>query len=317
MTRNRALAAGVKATITFAAFYLLARNLEWASVWERVSTLRLPLLVAAVGASLAQIPLVGVRWGAILDCMLGGRGKAPGQGRLQRIVFSAQFVGQVLPFLAGDGLRMLMLREAGVAPAVAVKSTMLDRGFALVALLLVALPGLVFSPILLRTGALRATLLAVTAVGLCAAAAAIVFAPRIARLLGQRGLLGEAGRLLLDMRAIVSTRPYAIRVIGICVLVHAVSVLVFVLLARGMDLPLAWLDAAAIVPALLLATALPVSFAGWGVREVVAASLLGGAHLETEGAVGLSVAFGLAGLLASLPGAALILTLLLASRRRS
>ena len=192
---NGTLVFALKVAITLAAFFLLARTLNWANVWSRVSATSWPSLCAAVGVSLIQIPLIGVRWGTIVARMLEGVGQAPRQRNLQRIVFSAQFVGQVLPVVAGDGLRMLMLREAGVPTAVAVKSTVLDRGFALAALFLVAVPGLAFSPLLMHTGALRATLLIVTVSSLCAGAVMLVLSRQIARALGSQPFLAEASKL--------------------------------------------------------------------------------------------------------------------------
>jgi uncharacterized protein (TIRG00374 family) len=57
-----------------------------------------------------------------------------------------------------------------------------------------------------------------------------------------------------------------------------------------------------IMPTVFVATCLPISFAGWGVREVAFISLFKLFGLSSEQALALSVAYGLAGLFSVLPG---------------
>jgi hypothetical protein len=59
----------------------------------------------------------------------------------------------------------------------------------------------------------------------------------------------------------------------------------------------------ALVPVVLLLSTLPISVAGWGVRETVMVSALGFAGAESSEAFALSILFGLALLALSLVGA--------------
>lgn len=68
-----------------------------------------------------------------------------------------------------------------------------------------------------------------------------------------------------------------------------------------------WLPLLPLCAALLLAMALPVTIAGWGVREGVAALLWPLAGLPAEQGVALGVAYGLLVLVSSLPGALMLL----------
>jgi hypothetical protein len=56
------------------------------------------------------------------------------------------------------------------------------------------------------------------------------------------------------------------------------------------------------VPAIVLITFFPLSFAGWGVREGAAVVLLGFAGLAADEALAVSVLLGLGSLAAGLPG---------------
>jgi hypothetical protein len=74
-------------------------------------------------------------------------------------------------------------------------------------------------------------------------------------------------------------------------------------LARGSGIEVALVDCVLIMPPVMLVSALPISVAGWGVREgamVIAFGLLGVPH---ESALILSVQFAVIGYLAASPGA--------------
>ncbi|UCC26629.1 MAG: flippase-like domain-containing protein [Gemmatimonadales bacterium] len=82
--------------------------------------------------------------------------------------------------------------------------------------------------------------------------------------------------------------------------------------AIGVDTP--WHVLAPLVAPVLLTMLLPVSVAGWGVREAAAALLWGAVGLAPAEGVAISVAYGVLVLLASLPGGA-VLALTLRTRR--
>ncbi|HRM70851.1 MAG TPA: lysylphosphatidylglycerol synthase domain-containing protein, partial [Thauera phenylacetica] len=62
-------------------------------------------------------------------------------------------------------------------------------------------------------------------------------------------------------------------------------------------------QAAPLVPWVLLAMAIPLSVAGWGVREAAAALVWQAAGLEAAEGVAASVSYGVVVLLSTLPGA--------------
>jgi uncharacterized membrane protein YbhN (UPF0104 family) len=80
--------------------------------------------------------------------------------------------------------------------------------------------------------------------------------------------------------------------------------LVFIVLAHGMHLPASPLHIFLFMPLIFFVSSLPVFYLGWGGREAVVIATLGtlGNMTKVE-AVALSVAFGVAVFLASLPGA--------------
>ena len=303
----------IKVAITLAAFFLLARRLDLETLWARLTAISAPMFAAALATGVVQISLVGLRWASIVRAMSRDQQRPPLRV-FQQIIFGAQFVGQVMPSLAGDGLRMLMLRETGVSLGVAIKSTVLDRGFALIALFAIAVPGLLFSSIARHHGALRQPLLYVAIAALLAFLAALALARPIARALSAHPLLEKASTLLLDMRAVATAGRSFFSILALCLVIHGLSVLMFMLLARGQGLYFAWLDGVVVVAVMLIVTAIPVSFAGWGVREVAVVTLLRTLGVQPESAVALSISFGIVLLLASLPGSVVLLGSLISTR---
>lgn len=106
----------------------------------------------------------------------------------------------------------------------------------------------------------------------------------------------------VDLRDVVAARAVLPRVVLASALAAAGHVVVFVVAARsvGVTAPLPELAALALV--VLVASALPLSVAGWGPREGAAAWLFGAAGLGTETGLSVAVAFGVVSLVATLPG---------------
>jgi len=73
-------------------------------------------------------------------------------------------------------------------------------------------------------------------------------------------------------------------------------------LAISLGISLSAVDAIALVPVALFATLLPISVAGWGVRESVLVFLLGFVAVPPDQALVLSLCFGAAMTLSALPG---------------
>lgn len=93
-------------------------------------------------------------------------------------------------------------------------------------------------------------------------------------------------------------------------LIVASYLAVFLLLAEGMDVfeGVGWSRLLPLCAGLLLAMALPLSVAGWGLREGAAALLWPLAGLPAEQGVVLSVAYGLLVLVSSLPGVVVLVS---------
>ena len=113
---------------------------------------------------------------------------------------------------------------------------------------------------------------------------------------------GEGGFGTALRRAVLARKVWPRQVVlGLAIVASNLATFAFAARATGTILPVSALLTS--VPLILTAMLVPISIAGWGFREGAAAALLPLAGATPEAAVAASVTFGLIILVASLPGA--------------
>ena len=137
--------------------------------------------------------------------------------------------------------------------------------------------------------------------GLCGVALLTAF-DRLPAAFHRWRLLASLARLGGDARKLFFTPALASQVFALSVIGHTLSALVVYALATGLQLDLTLWVCLAIVPTVLLATLIPLSFAGWGLREGVMIVMLGYLGTGADAALALSLIFGVTLIIAALPG---------------
>jgi glycosyltransferase involved in cell wall biosynthesis/uncharacterized membrane protein YbhN (UPF0104 family) len=277
----------------------VVRSIDLAPIEESLGAIRWEWVGLAVLTLVFQFPVACLRWALILR-PAGYR--VPVQS-LQRYVWIGQLVNQVLPtFIGGDAVRAWYVIGHGVPAGSSIGSVVWDRIFGAVG---VALMFVLLAPALTSGPDWSASLtsLFVIAGFLPVGAFVLLFAHR----LPLERIVPHAPHALVALARVgqgLLHRPRAVPgIIVLAVCGNLLAVLAFYLLAQAFSIPLDALTALLVVPPVLLATMLPISIAGWGVREGVLLALLSGAGLTTAQVFALSVAFGLAFVVAAIPGA--------------
>lgn len=201
-------------------------------------------------------------------------------------------------------------RDAGASAFLpdgrAVRAVLLERASGQAVMLVLAAVSVAWLPLPGAVGRRLALAAGVLACGAVAAVAAwLRWRPRADSL---------AGRLWNDTRAALLSRRAAPPQLVSSSLVVATYVTVYVLAARavGVDVPLATL--LPLVAPVLVSMLVPVTIAGWGIREGSAALVWSAVLLPAADGVAVSMAYGLLVLLSSLPGAVILLTAQSSSR---
>lgn len=300
----------LKLAFTAFAVWFVATRVDLAGAMTALSTIDPLFVSAAVICALAQIWLASARF-VVVAGMVGSRLR---QGEAMRITFLGAFFGQAFAtFVSGDLMRVWLLARHGPGYRAAAAAVLIDRVFgiaALVALILIGFPAL-FD--LLPSFEMRASAAAVTAgfVGLIGGFIALGWSLEPAR---RRWPLLSSPRFawLADFagaaRYILAAPAKAAGALSFGLAVQLLSVASIYLLFRGLDTAVSATSCFLFIPFVMLLTMLPVSFAGWGLREGAMVAAFGMAGVASETTLAVSIAFGLIILFVSLPGLALWLT---------
>ena len=300
--RSGRLALALKLLVSLALLVLIAQGIDLGGVGGLILTLT-PVWAAAAVLSLVGVVFVSAfRWWLVIDAI----GTPQPFRRILGLMFVGNFFTQMLPTsVGGDALRIWQLSRFGVAMNRAFISVMLERISGLLALVFFVVGGVFWVGESLSPPAL-AYLLAAALPVLLAGLLVLCLLDRLPSSWHDRPVLGRGLHLLAmmagDARRILLTPGRSLVLFVLSAVAHGLAILSFFSLAQGLGLPLSLPVAAAVVPAIILITFMPVSFAGWGVREGASIVMFAAVGLGAEQAVALSVLFGLALVLAGLPG---------------
>lgn len=292
-----------KLAVTVVILGLLAAGADWAVIAARLSAADPWLLAAGFAAKAITLPMAALRWRSV--------GRAAGFAMTRwtafRLQMAGSFLGQILPGSVGaDLLRGWFTWRLGHPPGAVMLALLVDRLMALLGVVLIGLAGLPHLAAVAPPAVAWTVLGGAVALGLGLAVLLVV--GRIPRdRLPLPGALrdGAAGRAawgVVGQLRTMTGRPAAWEALGYSVGVHLATVAATILFARSLGLAIGWLDGLAIVPAAIVAAALPVSLGGWGVREgamVAGFALIG---LDADAALLVSLLVGLSIAILSLPG---------------
>jgi uncharacterized membrane protein YbhN (UPF0104 family) len=248
--------------------------------------------------------IVGSRWHLVLRAAA----PSPGLVSLIKIVFVGLFFNQVLPTgVGGDAVRAWRLRKLGTGLGDAVRSILLDRACGYLVLVLVyaaSLPSLlqILPEAAQRGGA--AAVLGAAVLGLLT----LVLLDYLPRRVLHLRLVAPLAELARESRRLFSDPGRCGAVLGLSVLTIGLTIVAFKLAADGVGVHLSLWSWTMIVPPVTLIQLVPVSLAGWGVREFVLVAALVPFGVPAEPALATSVLFGLCSILVGIPGGLIWLT---------
>ena len=292
--------------VTVLLVWLILRSIDTAAILDLIAHAALPDLALAGLVVAMQVMLLVWRWQLVIR-ILGG--EAIGLGPLSVILGHSFLVGQVLPSsLGGDVARTLMLaRQTGAA--VAARSVVCDRLLGSTSLAPLVIPAL---PIIAgRMGGLPPILTLTTAVlGAIAVVVLVLAFPFIIHTIPW--LKGPLATAATDLRLMLCSGKGSLAMAALAVSSNLLSVLLIYILGSAIGAELRGLDCLVLVPPALLASGLPISLGGWGVREGALLAAFSLVHANPAGVAAMSVMYGLT---TPLAGAAVVAVSLLADWR--
>jgi uncharacterized membrane protein YbhN (UPF0104 family) len=278
---------------------LAFRHVNWSVLIDSIRHMNAAWFAAGVLILVAQLILAALRWRRIAEaCGLSMRTSAA-----IRYSLIAAFFNQTLPAsVGGDAARIWLLgREHGNWKA-PLYSIVIDRCLGGVALALIVLACLPLAFALIAQPAARLGLIfiglgclgAFTA-ALTAGALPWAWIDRWKATRQARAVARICGKLFLSSWG-------GLGVLIASIVVHLASALAMWCIAQAIGAPLGLGAALVLVPPVMLCAMVPISIAGWGVRESAMVAILSYAHVGSSDGFLISVLFGAAGVLIGMVG---------------
>lgn len=288
----------VKIAVSVVLVAIVLRAFDVRGVVAHFAKVDVLTLVMAVALALAIALLHTLRWLAVINA----NGSHLTFKTALQVVLIGHFFNQALPSsVGGDAVRIWCAYRAGLSFGAAANTVVIDRAITLFSLLLLSAAGLPWLFEIVTDPVARWALSTVICAGVAGFGAFLAL-----RRLPRAALRWRAVRALLALatlaRNVVFNPRYALAAITLSVLSFVGFAVIVYCLARSMQLDIRLLDCILLVPPVILVTVVPISIAGWGVREGAMVVAFGFIGVPASGAFAVSVLFGLTLAAASLPG---------------
>jgi uncharacterized protein (TIRG00374 family) len=291
-----------KAALSIYLLYLLSQKIDVQEVLGRLSSAdRLGLLAALLAFCLVTIA-VGVRW-VVVIVALGDKLRL---GQSVVLCWIGNFFNQLLPSsVGGDAVRAWLLSRSGIPLGKAFASVVVDRiiGMASLSLLIVFTSPFLSSYISSPT--VRTSLIGFGLAGIAGFVLVLVLSKLLLDWQVSRNWAKAVIAALSSLwHFAINYRYFAVSVV-VCLVTNLFLISGVYLLARAMHIDISFILCLILVPPVTIAATLPISIAGWGVREGAMVAGFGFAGLPASSALTLSLAIGVVQIVANLPGGVL------------
>lgn len=287
----------IKLGLSLAILYFAFRHVDFNAVTRQFDRLDPLSLLAALLLMTLSTVLAATRWRVIT---LETEGQAPGLLFFVRSIYRGAFLNQGLPTtLGGDTLRVVDLARALGSKREAFGTVLFDRVIGLSGLLVL---NVLMLPLSLNLFPLPLALAVagVSAGGLVAIA--VVLALPWDKLSHHHQILDLIAELnAFGRRVLAHPRGFLLQCV-LSVSVHLCSILAMFVLARQFGIAADLWTHLVIQPSVIIAATLPISLAGWGVREGSMAALFASIGVAAPAVMATSLTFGVITLLSTLPG---------------
>mgnify|MGYP006079816605 CR=1 FL=1 len=300
MTKNQILVI-LKVIVSGGLIWFLLSSIDIGAAKDRILGADPVMILCAGFVLLVQMGVGGARWWAVMRAI-----ETPLPWfELTKLFWIGGFFSQALPSsVGGDPIRIYMAYKDGLPLSKAINGVMLERVVTIIGLTILAIavqPW--FVPKLnAETQMLTLTVLAMLGAGTIFGVIVLLYLDRLPEALSKFRIVRGMNALAADSRLLFLRLKGAVLASIFGILTHVnISLCVF-FLAMSIGVDVTWLDCMVLMPLVILVTTLPISIAGWGVREgamVTAFALVG---VPGEGALVLSLMLGILGIVMMIPG---------------
>lgn len=278
-----------KILISAALLYLALRKVDLTELFSRFNATSLFWIGMAIAVTFLQIFVGVLRWREVSAAC----GAPLELGRAMRYNVIGSFFNQTLPSaIGGDAVRLWLVARAGAGWRAATYSIFVDRAIGLVALAILVVASLPWSYTLITDPHGRSALLLVDFAALAGGIGFLIFGA-----LKWSWLKTWWATHHIHACAVIANRVIFNRMRGpviaiLSLLVHVLAVVIAWCVVQSIAAPVSFAQVFLLVPPVMLITLMPISIAGWGVREASMGLAFGFAGLAANEGVNVSLLFG-------------------------
>jgi len=297
---GRLFSFAIKCAVSAVLLWLLARGIDLNAVGQQMAGADPLWLVVALVLGGAVIPMVAVRWQLLTQAIREPVSRCDAMS----ITAIGWFFNQTLPStIGGDAVRIFLAYRTGITKAGAIHGIVLDRLMGLFVML--AMATIFLAPLLsgLTADFQKYFLVAFIIAGYGGYIVLFLISGRLADRLENIRLGRLVRALSRDARTTLLTLSPGGVILVISVILQIAQIASVFAVAVALGIEVSFITIMIALPAVLLISSLPVSLAGWGVREQSMVLALGAMGVASTDAVAISVVFGLSWIVIGLPGA--------------
>ena len=275
--------------VSAALLYFAFRGINFAAIQTRLSGID-PLWVAlAILATVFQIFLGALRWREISTACTAPLGTA----QAFRYNMIGAFFNQTLPSsIGGDAMRLWLVKQTGAGWRNATYSVLVDRAIGLIALAVIVIASLPWSYDLVANHRGRIALLLIDVGAIGAGLGFLLLAHIPWKWLTTFWPTKHVHACSVIANRVIFNRRSGPKIAVLSLTIHVMAVVIAWCAVRSISAPAAFEQLFMLVPPIMLITMLPISIAGWGVREATMMVAFGYAGLaQTDGTI-VSLIFG-------------------------
>jgi len=287
--------AWLKIVLSIFLLWLIIDRLDNEHLWSHMTNIGLGTLLLALTLQLASTLTAAYRWSLIQSWL----GDPPDTRFYIKSYFKGSLFNQLLPTsIGGDAYRVLENGNRIDSHKEAFFGVFIDRIAGLLGLLLLSAMALFWLPDLLPSH-ITTSIFIIVALGFLGA----IFGLCLHKLPRWKFPLWSSLQKLSRRFARVYRNSQTISIqLGLSVMTHLFSMLVLMTLGQSLGLNFELMVYLAVIPPVILLTLLPLSFAGWGIREGAMVGIFALIGAPAEAVLAMSVIYGLTLVAASLPG---------------
>jgi len=294
----------LKIAISIGLCWLVFSQINWLSVYQRVENANKILLISCLLLLAIQPLFLAERWRIVLKLFE----VSIVYSKLLIFTYESLFFNQTLPSsVGGDISKVWRMNQLGTGLKKSMSSIVFDRLIGLGSLVVVAILGFpIVGDLLPKTNLTAPSHTFITIVGLSLVTAIFLGVGSIYYLVitGSFTRSLKPIQFLIDplKKLVITWRSSLIPILTLSLITHAISITAMLGVIMSLEPNINVLEVSALIPFVLIATAVPISIAGWGVREGSMIVLMGFTGMATEVSLAASLISGILSLSLGLCG---------------